>query len=170
MRIRKMTLTAMLTGIALVIFIVEMQIPSLTHIPGIKLGLANIVTLFAMSALDRRSAAAVLFLRILTSAVIVGNISSLIYSAVGGICCFGVMSVVIGISQKKHLWAVSAIGAVFHNIGQLLTAYIVTGSAVVFMYLPVLTLSGITTGIFTGLCAYYVLKNKHINKMLRKFK
>lgn len=169
MKIQKITLTAMLTGIALIIFIVEMQIPSFTHIPGIKLGLANVVTLFAIYAVDRKTAMSVLFLRILTGSVVAGNISALMYSAAGGVCCFLVMSVLSAYVPQKLLWAVSVAGAIFHNAGQLAVAWLATGSTAVFVYFPPLVLSGIVTGIFTGLCAYYVLKNKHIVKILRKF-
>lgn len=168
--IRRMTLTAMLTGIALVIFVIEMQIPVPIAVPGIKLGLANIVTLFALVLLGGREAFAVLFMRILLSGIFTGGINTVIYSTAGGICCFIVMYISLKILKKDMLWAISALGATAHNIGQLTAAWLFTGSIKIFLYLPVLIVSGIITGIFTGLCAYYVLKNRHIERIAEKFR
>lgn len=170
MKIKTMTLTAMLTGIALIIFIIEAQLPSLTAVPGIKLGLSNVITLFAIASMNKRQAALILFLRITLGCILTGNMNMFIYSASGGIFCFIAMSIAIKFLNGPLLWVTSVLGAVMHNIGQLIAAALATGSFLVFYYLPPLVLSGIVTGIFTGLCAYYVLKNKHINKILRDFK
>lgn len=170
MKIKTMTLTAMLTGIALIIFIIEAQLPSLTAIPGIKLGLANVITLFALASMNKRQAALILFLRVTLGCVITGNLNMFIYSASGGIFCFIAMSIAIKFLNGSLLWVTSVFGAIMHNIGQLLAASVIMRSFLVFYYLPPLIVSGIVTGIFTGLCAYYVLKNKQINKILRDFK
>ena len=170
MKTKTMTLTAMLTGIALIIFIIESQIPSLMPVPGIKLGLSNIITLFAIASMNKRQAALILFLRISLGCILTGNMNTFIYSASGGILCFIAMSIAIKFLNGPLLWVTSVVGAVMHNFGQLIAAAAVMGSFLVFYSLPVLVLSGIVTGIFTGLCAYYVLKNKHINKILRDFK
>lgn len=170
MKTKTMTLTAMLTGIALIIFIIEAQIPSLTAIPGIKLGLSNVITLFALASMRKRSVALILFLRITLGCLLTGNMNMFIYSFLGGIFCFIAMCIAIKFFNGALLWVTSVIGAISHNIGQLIAAAVATGSFVVFSYLPVLVVSGIVTGIFTGLCAYYVLKNKHISRILREYK
>lgn len=170
MKTRRLVLTAMLTGIALVIFIVEQQIPIPIPIPGIKPGLANIVTLFTLSVLGRREAFAVTLLRILLGCIFSGGISAAIYSISGGLCSFAAMCIAHHVLKDELLWAVSAIGGAAHNIGQIAAAWAVTRTSGVLLYLPALIISGIVTGIFTGLCAYYVLKNGHISKITEKWK
>lgn len=169
MKTKRLILTAMLTGIALVIFIVEMQIPVPVKIPGIKIGLANIVTLFAMAVLGRREAFAVMLMRVILGSMFSGG-AVLIYSLSGGICCYAVMCVAYKFLKKELIWAVSALGGAAHNIGQIAAARVVMGTNSVFAYLPPLIISGIATGIFTGLCAYYVLKNGHISEITEKLK
>lgn len=170
MKTKRLVLTAMLTGIALVIFIIELQIPLPVSIPGIKLGLANIVTLFALAALGRREAFLVMILRITLGCIFLGGVSTLIYSLSGGLCCYVVMCAAYKLLKNDLIWAVSALGGVAHNVGQIAAARFIMGTNGVFLYLPVLVVSGIMTGIFTGLCAYYVLKNRHISEFTEKQK
>ena len=85
MNIRRLTRDALLAGIALILFIVEAQLPPLTPIPGIKAGLANIITVFAVFALGPADAAAILAVRILLGALVSGSLSMLMYSAAGGL-------------------------------------------------------------------------------------
>lgn len=170
MKIKRTVLTAMLTGIALVIFIVEQQIPVPISIPGIKIGLSNIVTLFALVVLGYREAFSVMLLRITLGCIFTGGVSAFVYSISGGICCYIVMCAMYGLFKEVPVWAISAMGGAAHNVGQIAAACVVTGTNAVFWYLPVLVAAGIVTGIFTGLCAYYVLKNKYISEMTEKWK
>ena len=84
MKTKKLTLMALLTAIALTIFMIEAQIPPIVPLPGVKLGLANIITVFAVFALGPREAASILFCRIFLGAVFAGNFSTIFYSAAGG--------------------------------------------------------------------------------------
>ena len=84
MKTKKLTLMALLTAIALTIFMIEAQIPPVVPLPGVKLGLANIITVFAVFALGPGEAAAILFCRVFLGAVFAGNFSSIFYSAAGG--------------------------------------------------------------------------------------
>ena len=93
MKTKKMTLLALLTAIALTIFMLEAQIPSPVPIPGVKLGLANIVTVFTVFVLGPKEGAAVLAVRVFLGAVFAGNFSTILYSAAGGVCAIGVTSV-----------------------------------------------------------------------------
>ena len=86
MKTRELTRMALLTAIALTIFMVEAQIPPVVPLPGVKLGLANIITVYAVFALGPGKAAAILFCRIFLGAVFAGNFSSIFYSAAGGFC------------------------------------------------------------------------------------
>ena len=71
--------------------------------------------------------------------------------------CFAVMLILRHVLTKKQIWIASVIGAVFHNIGQIIVAIVVTGTPAIVSYLPVLLLSGIVTGLFTGLAAQYLV-------------
>lgn len=158
MRLKKLTLTAVLLACALTIFIVELQLPALAPIPGIKLGLANIVTLVAIVWLGRGDAFVLLLLRIILGSIFSGRMVSFIYSLSGGLLCFAVMAITVGFFGRERLWIVSVFGAVAHNAGQLLAAAAIMSSVGVFAYFPVLIVSGIVTGAFTGLCAQLALK------------
>ena len=122
---KKLALMAVLTAIALTIFMIESQIPAPVPIPGVKLGLANIITLTTMLILGRKEAGAVLAVRVLMGAVFAGSPASLLYSAMGGLFAYIVMCILVGIIPEKRLWALSALSAVAHNAGQLLACVLV---------------------------------------------
>ena len=88
MKLKQMTTNALLTAIALTIFMIEAQIPSLVPIPGVKLGLANIITVFALFAFTPKDAFLILFVRVFLGSVFSGQISTLLYSLGGGFVCF----------------------------------------------------------------------------------
>lgn len=158
MNVKKLVTLALLLGAALIIFIVEAQLPPLTPIPGIKMGLANIITLVVMVLYDRKSAFTVLILRILLSSIFTGQAAGFIYSAAGGILSFCVMAVLYKFIKLNSLWAISVIGAAAHNTGQILVAVSITQTSEIFYYLPLLIISAIITGAFTGITAQLVLK------------
>nr|WP_304955989.1 Gx transporter family protein [uncultured Acetatifactor sp.] len=153
MSVRKTTLLALFTTLSLAIFAAESAIPPLVPIPGIKLGLANIVTLILLRQFSARDALVVLVSRILLSAFLFGQALSLLYSLTGGLCSLCVMAVVMKVLQKKLIFLTGAMGGLTHNLGQLAVAFAITRTAGVAAYLPFLILSGIVTGLFTGLCA-----------------
>lgn len=150
---KKLVLLALLDAIALTIFMVEAQIPALVPIPGIKLGLSNIITVFAVFAIGPLEGAAVLFVRIFLGAVFAGNFSSILYSGAGGLCAILVTMLLCKILTNKQLWVAGCLGAVAHSIGQMVMAIFVTGTPGIAIYLPVMIACSILTGLFTGLCA-----------------
>ncbi len=150
---KRLTVMAMLTAVALIIFVVEAQIPPLVPIPGVKLGLANIITIYAMFRLGPREALCILVARVLLGNLLAGSVMSLFFSLAGGLLCFLSMLLLRRIVTEKQLWVCSVVGAVFHNIGQIAVAIALYQTTVVVIYLPILMLSGILTGLFTGLCA-----------------
>lgn len=154
---KKLALMAVLTAIALTIFMLEAQLPAPVPIPGVKLGLANIVTLTAMLILGRREAGAILAARIIMGAVFAGNPSAMLYSAAGGVLAYAAMCLLVGVVPEKRLWAVSAVSAVAHNMGQLLACVLVVKTPGVFIYAPALIVSGVITGVFTGFGAMYLV-------------
>ena len=150
MNIKKLTTMAMLTAISMIVFLIEAQIPIPIAIPGVKLGVANVITLFALWTLGWREAGAILVVRIFLGNLIVGNMMGMLYSMAGGVLCWVVMCLVM-------------LGAVGHNVGQLAVAVWVSGTAAIALYAPVLLLAGLVTGFFTGQCAQAVLN--HMDKI-----
>lgn len=162
---KRLTLLASLTAIALTIFVAEAQLPPIVPIPGVKLGLANLVTLTAMAALGRREAGAVLLVRIILGSMFTGSVSAMLYSLSGGVCAYAVMCALIGLFPEKLLWVVSVLAALAHNAGQLASAVAVTGTPGILVYAPVLIAAGIVTGAFTGLAAMYLTRAlRHVMK------
>lgn len=156
MNIKKLTLLALFTTASLAVYVIESAIPPLVPFPGIKLGLANIVTLVLLRRFSARDALLVLFCRIFLSALLFGQALSLLYSLAGGMASLAVMAGVMALLQKKLLFLTGASGGLAHNLGQLFTAWIITATPGVLAYLPFLVLSGIITGIFTGFCAHFL--------------
>lgn len=150
---KRLAQMGLLTCIALIIFVVEMQIPLPVPIPGMKLGLANIVTVYAVYRCTPKEAALILAARMLLGSVFSGNPSALLFSVSGGILCLLGMIFLKRFIDEKHIYLSSIIGAVLHNIGQISAAAAVTGTMSVFAYLPILTVSGCIAGLFTGICA-----------------
>ncbi|MFR9239696.1 MAG: Gx transporter family protein [Clostridium baratii] len=156
---------SLLVGMALILFIIEGMIPVPFITPGAKLGLANLVIMIAVYTLGSyKEAFTVLFLRLLLSTMLGGSISTLMYSAAGGILSFIIIIIVKELGGKYvSIIGVSAAAAVFHNIGQLIVASLILKNIGVFLYLPILSIAGIGTGIFVGISANYLLS--HLNKI-----
>ena len=154
----RLTRLALLTAIALTIFMAEAQLPALTAIPGVKLGLANIVTVYVMFAMGSRDALLVLSGRVLLGAVFSGQPMTLIYSAAGGFLSWCVLCLLGRLLTERQIWLASPLAAVFHNIGQLLAAAAVLRSWSVMAWLPYLVLAAILAGLFTGVAAQALIK------------
>ena len=157
MKVKKLTLLGLLTAIALIIVTVEAQIPAVVPIPGVKLGLANIVTVFTVFAIGAKEGAAVLACRIFLGAVFAGNFSTIFYSGAGGLCAFFATIGLKRILAMKQIWVAGCIGAIAHSIGQMAAAVTITATPGLLIYLPVLIAISILTGCLTGLCAQMIL-------------
>lgn len=157
--VQKLTILALLVAAALMIYAIESMLPTLVPIPGIKLGLANVVTLITLKRYGAKDAFLVLLARILLSSFFFGQLLSLLYSFCGGLLCMLVTWLVNSILQGHFLYLTSIFGALSHNATQLLVAFFITQVAGVFGYLPFLVISAILTGLFTGLCAHFTLKH-----------
>lgn len=158
MNIRKLTELSMLTAVALIIFIIELRIPNLSAVSGVKLGLANIITVYAVYRYKFGEVAMVVFARVLLGSVFGGNISAIIYSACGATACLLGMCVLKRIIPENYMWLCSVAGAVFHNIGQIIAAICVTRTFTVVSYLPVMIVCGCIAGFFTGMCIQFIFK------------
>ena len=157
MKTRKLTVLGLLSALSLILFVIELYLPALIPVPGVKPGLSNIVVLVALFAYDRKSAGAVLFVKTVLGAVFAGSMLRFLYSCAGSICCFAAAAALRGAVKDKQIWFLSAVAACAHNFGQLLVARCVMGTAQVWWYAPILVLSGVLTGVFTGFCALFAL-------------
>ncbi len=157
-KIRRMTELALLTAIALIIYVVELQIPNLSPVAGVKLGLANIITVYAVYRFKWSETALMLLARLLLGTLFSSNPSALLYSLSGGTFCLLGMLLLKKIIPINRLWLCSVFGAVLHNLGQLTAASLIMKTAAVWLYLPPLVLSGCIAGALTGLAAQLVIK------------
>lgn len=154
-KVNQMTLCAILVSMALVLSYIEHFIPLQMFIPlpGVKLGLANIVTLMALFFLGMKSAFTILILRCILGAVFGGGISGLAFSVVGGVFAMTTMCI-FKHCREISVYGVSMLGAAAHNMGQILVAVFLMGSVYVIGYLPYLLLVSVFTGMATGsLCS-----------------
>lgn len=166
MSLKKLTTLSMFTVIALTIFVIESAIPVPVPLPGIKLGLSNIITLIVLLNFGPMEALLVLICRIFIATLFTGQAMSLLYSLCGGILCLIAMTIVNRFLNGHFIFLTSVFGALFHNMGQIAVAYFITDTIGIFAYLPFLILSGIFTGLFTGLCAHYT--QKYLMKLVKR--
>lgn len=159
MKTKRLTTMAILTALALALSWVERMIPLelIIPLPGVKLGLANTVTLFALYQLNLPSALLILVARCLLTALFSGNMTGLAFSLTGGILSMLVMALT---RHSRHLsvYGVSVLGAAGHNCGQILIAMILMHSTYIWGYLPYLLLIGTACGVATGAVSSGVLR------------
>lgn len=153
------------TAVALVFAYVESLIPPLyAAVPGIKLGLPNIVIIFVLYRLGLPEAATVSFVRILAVSLLFGNPMTFAYSVAGGALSLLVMTVLKKLDILSTV-GVSVAGGVFHNVGQILTAMLLLGTAELGYYLIVLAVTGTVSGIFVGLCGSFAVNRISLKNM-----
>lgn len=151
---KQLTLCGVLTTLALALSVAENQLPltMAIPIPGIKLGLANIVTVFALYALGPAQAVLILLARCTLGALFAGNMNALLFSLMGGLAAMGVMILLSRVGALS-VYGVSVGGAAAHNCGQVAAAVLTLGNTAPLYYLPVLLGVSLFTGAFTGLVA-----------------
>ena len=147
-----------LTALALIFSYIEFLVPLPIAIPGIKLGLANIVVLVCLYTLGERYAFLINCTRIVLAALLFGSVFSALYALAGGLVSFAVMAL-LKRADAFSVCGVSMAGGVFHNLAQLTVAGFLVESAQVFYYFPVLLLSGMATGIGIGILATLILRS-----------
>ena len=170
MKVQKMALLGVLTASAIVIAILESFIPSV-GIPGVKLGLANIVILIILYELGIWEAITVNLLRVLVVSLVRGTFLSIgfLMSLIGCVLSLGIMILFYLLIKKFSIIGVSVIGSLFHVLGQILIAMIFLGSAYIFLYLPVIAISAIITGVFVGIVAKLIINTGVIKKQREKY-
>ena len=148
-RTRLIVILGISVAAAMVLSYVESLIPVPFAVPGVKLGLANIVALFLLVKLDWKSAGAVSIIRVLLSALLFGSIASLFYSMAGALLSITVMAL-LKLTGKFSPVGISVSGACAHNVGQIIMAVILTGTEQIAWWLPPLLVSGAVTGVAIG--------------------
>lgn len=143
---------------ALTLFLVEAQIPLPVPLPGVKLGLANSITLLVMELERPRDAMAVLLTRIILSGLFCGQPVMLLYSLCGGLLSFCGM-LLLHRTLYQNLWFVSMIGSILHIVGQLAMAALLMRTMLVVHYLPMLMLCAVPAGVFNGWVVTYVVRH-----------
>jgi heptaprenyl diphosphate synthase len=146
---RALCTLALTVSVAMILSYIESLVPPLMAVPGVKIGLANIATVFALYTLGPIAAAIVSILRVLLSALLFGNAVALIYSLSGAALSLIFMIIIrrVGIFSAV---GVGVVGGVMHNAGQIIAAALILGTAAIVSYLPVLVISGTLAGIIVG--------------------
>lgn len=155
---KRLAVLGLSTAVALILAYVEAMLPPLFNsIPGIKIGLPNIIIVFVLYRFGLREAATVSLVRMLAVSFMFGNMMALVYSLAGAF-----LSMLLMVILKKlnflSVVGVSVAGGVFHNVGQILTAMLLLGTAELGYYLIILTITGTVSGIFVGLCGAIIVQ------------
>lgn len=169
---KQLTVCAVLTAMALALSYLENLFPlaAAIPIPGVKLGLANIVTVFALYALGPGQALMILTARCLLGAVFAGNMNALLFSLLGGLSA---MLAMIGLVRPGRLsvYGVSVGGAAAHNCGQIAAAALTLGNTAPLYYLPILLAVSLVTGALTGLvaaCLFQALGHTNLRRLIKE--
>ena len=152
MKPKQLMTEAMLCALALILSYVESLFPLAVAVPGIKMGLPNLVIVFALYRLGSGSAARISLVRVAVVALLFGNVYSFLYSLAGAACSLLLMALLRKV-QGFHTAGVSVAGAVMHNIAQIGVAMIILGTDKIIYYLPALLVSGVVSGVVIGILA-----------------
>lgn len=157
MKTKKLTVMALLISLAMVLSYLESQIPSFVAIPGVKVGLANIIVVFALYKLGVKEAVAISLLRVGLVSLLFGSGASFLYSLAGAALSLGGMLLLKRIPAFSYV-AVSVLGGVLHNVGQIGMACLLLETNVIVYYLPFLILSGTIAGVAVGVLAAVLIR------------
>lgn len=163
-QIRKLTLLSVLTAAALILSYAESVLPPLfPSVPGIKVGLPNIVIIFVLYRMDVRSAVSVSLVRICIAALLFGSPISFVYSLAGAFLSLTVMALLKKLNILSTV-GVSVAGGILHNMGQILAAMLLLQTVQIGYYFIILAITGTVSGLFIGLCGAFMIARFPINK------
>lgn len=158
MKTIRITELGMLLAISLVLSYLETLLPVMVAVPGVKIGLANIITMVLLYNRNLRGTFLFMVIRVVLAGFLFSGVSGILYSLAGGMCCISIMSILKRFSIFSVM-GVSMAGAVFHNIGQILVAVLVMENMHILYYLPVLCVSGTLSGLLIGYITYFIVKH-----------
>jgi len=153
----KISFCSIFAALALIFSYIERMLPLDVGIPGVKLGLANLIVILALYTLGAKFAFGINVFRIFAGGMLFSGVFGMAYSMAGGLLSFLVMYLL-----KRTGWfsivGVSMAGGVFHNIGQILMASVIIANVKIMLYMPALIISGMITGILIGILGHYLMK------------
>ena len=153
-----LVLVSVMSALSLGLYALESLIPPVVPVPGVKLGISNVITLICIYIIGTKPSFLVLIVRILLSSLLFSQPVSLVFSLFGGILSFFVMVILKRFLDKSNIWAISVFGAFAHNFGQIIAAILITSELSVAYYFLFLIISSVLTGVFTGICAQTAVK------------
>ena len=154
---KKIATYGVMAALEMILSYVEMQLPAFVAIPGVKMGLTNIVVIVALYKMGNKSAIFINIVRIIAVSLLFGTLMSFAFSFAGGILSTLVM-ILLKKTDKFSTVGVSVAGGITHNIGQILAAMLLLNTKAIIWYLPVLWLSGILSGLLIGLIGAIIVK------------
>ena len=166
MDVKRLARDGVFTAVAVTIFVIELQIPELVPIPGVKLGLANIVTLAAMFLMGPADTAGILACRIILGGIFGGNLMAIAYSAAGGALAYLAALFLRKIVTSRQIWVASVFSALAHSLGQMAAAVAITATPSLALYLPAMLAISVVTGLLTGFAAQFAVAR--LGTLLRK--
>ena len=157
-KLKKIALIGISASLALLLSYIEFLLPPLfAAVPGIKIGLPNVVIMYLMYTVGLKYAAPVSFVRIAISSLLFGNVTTLAYSLAGAVLSLSLMAVLKRLDKLSAV-GVSVAGGIAHNIGQILVAMVLLDTPQIAYYMIVLALTGTVSGVFIGLCSAILIK------------
>ena len=165
MKTKKLTTLGLSVALALILSYVESLLPPLMAVPGVKVGLPNIVILFLLYRFGWKEAAAVSGIRLLLTAALFTGFAAFFYGLAGAVLSL-IGSALLKKSGRFSPLGVSAAGGVLHNLGQIALAALVLDSGYIFAYLPVLLLSGTVAGALVGLLAGILIRRTDVGRQV----
>src|SRR6056297_531080 len=168
---RKLTLVAVLLATAIALHVIERSIPLPTNIPGLKLGLANIVTIVTMFLLKKSHVFSFVIIRVMITTLFFSGLTAFWFSLTGAIFSLLIMMIIAyKFPEKFSITSMSIIGALAHNLGQLTIAAIIINTWSLFYYFPIIMLSAIVAGLFIGISSSRLLNFLYNRKFLLREK
>ncbi len=156
MKARKITVLSLCTALAMIMSYIESLFPAF-WVPGVKVGLPNIIIIFVLYRIGTKEAIAVSFARIFLNTLLFGNPLTLAYSLAGGLISMACMILIKRFGKFSEL-GVSVVGGITHNVGQIVVACFIMETAQISLYMPVLVVTGILAGICVGLAGNLLIK------------
>ena len=157
MKTKKLAFIGISVALAMILSFVESQIPALIAVPGVKVGLPNLVIVFLLYKCGWREAALVNFVRVVLSSILFGNVQTLTFSLAGA--AISLLGMILLLRTEKFSFvSVSVVGGVLHNLGQILAAVLWLGTMEIAYYLPVLLISGTVAGVLIGIVSGMLVK------------
>ena len=156
MKTKKVAMLGLTIALAMIMSYIEALVPLSFAVPGIKMGLANIVIIFVLYKIGTKEAILVSIIRVILVSLLFSNVMAMAYSIAGAVLSLGIMWI-LKKTDKFSVIGVSSAGGIMHNVGQIIMAVILLGTEQIALYLPVLIITGTATGVVIGIVSGLVI-------------